>query len=254
MAALELVIDPGVAASAARFFRAGQDALTLLDEVADDIVEWVVQDLALGSAAATITAPRDRASVGDAAITAVVRGLQEVAARRRQPAGWTPDAVAAARSLSQTTAPSAEGLPPSHLSLIADRTSMRVDLDARLAANLAELRPAVRTTPGAVRGRLTGLNVSRGNRASLRAVDGHIVRATFESDLTSRLKDALLRDVSLSGIVRKDDRGRAFHIKVSEVEVLGAGDDRWVDLMGIDPAFSDGASVADHLDASRGEA
>ena len=51
-----------------------------------------------------------------------------------------------------------------------------VDLTPELGERLGQLQPFERSMPGAVRGELVGVNVSRGNRASLRLPNKRIVR------------------------------------------------------------------------------
>ena len=93
------------------------------------------------------------------------------------------------------------------------------------------LQPFERRMPGSVRGQLVGLNVSRGNRASLRLPNRRIVRVGFETTLRGELKEALYQEVELRGLVK-----------------------RWADLFGIDPEFTGDLSTTEHLEANRGEA
>jgi len=60
-----------------------------------------------------------------------------------------------------------------------------------LGERLADLQPFERRMPGSVRGTLVGLNVSRGNRASLRLPNKRIVRVGFEAGLRGDLKEAM---------------------------------------------------------------
>ena len=108
--------------------------------------------------------------------------------------------------------------------------------------------------PGSVRGALVGLNVSRGNRASLRLPTGQIVRLGFESSLRGDLKEALLQPVEVRGLVRQDGDGRVFHVRAEAVEVLAQPSVRWSDLFGIDPDFTEGMSTEEWLEAQRGQA
>lgn len=108
--------------------------------------------------------------------------------------------------------------------------------------------------PGAVRGTLVGLNVSRGNRASLRLPNKRIVRVGFETSLRGDLKNALYQQVELRGQVRQDGDGRVFNVRAEEVEVLVRPAMRWTDLFGIDPGFTGDATTEEYLEANRGEA
>ena len=108
--------------------------------------------------------------------------------------------------------------------------------------------------PGSVRGQLVGLNVSRGNRASLRLPSKRIVRVGFETSLRNDLKEAMYQQVELRGLVRQDGDGRVFHIRAEDVSVLAKPEMRWSDLFGIDPDYTEGVPVEEWLEANRGEA
>src|SRR3546814_12396308 len=93
--------------------------------------------------------------------------------------------------------------------------------------------------PGSVRGVLVGLNVSRGNRASLRLPNNRIVRVGFETSLRGDLKEAMLQPVAIRGLVRQDGDGRVLHIRAADVEVLAQPETRQSALFGLDPDFTD---------------
>jgi hypothetical protein len=144
---------------------------------------------------------------------------------------------------------------PPRLRLVGDphQPGASVDLTAELGVRLADLQPFERRMPGSVRGTLVGLNVSRGNRASLRLPNRRIVRVGFETSLRDDLKEALYEQVELRGLVRQDGDGRVFNVRADDVEVLVKPDVRWSDLLGIDPDYTEGASIEEWLGASRGE-
>jgi len=257
MTDLELTVDEGHMAVADRFFRAGTDLLALLDELSDAPVKWELSELRLGSAVARISPPTG-APGADGPLAAVVDGLVLVNDGSALPDSWTPDAVAAARKLAHVSTAVGEegGAPaPAKLQLVVDNTmSAAVELTAELAARLDDLQPFERQMPGSVRGRLVGLNVSRGNRASLRHASGRVVRVRFSNDLRNQLKDAMFQDVELMGDLRQDGEGRVFHVHATDVRVLAKPSLKWSDLYGLDPDVTGGLSVADYLEATRGEA
>lgn len=254
LTAIELTIDEGTTASADRFFRAGVDLLSLLDELSDVPVDWVISGLELGSAVARISTSQPD-PVGDAALGAAVHGLAGVVDHATVPSSWTPDAVAAARRLA-SIADRDEGAPlaRSHLRLVEDAATSRVDLTPQLSEDLAGLQPVERLMPGAVRGRLVGFNISRGNRASLKDSNGRVVRVRFGDHLRVRLRDALMNDVELTGMVRKDIDGRTFHVQADDVRIMQRPSLRWRDLYGADPALTGDLSTEEYLEASRGQA
>ncbi|GAB3201120.1 hypothetical protein GCM10027062_22380 [Nocardioides hungaricus] len=256
---LEFMVDEGRSASADRFFRAGSDLLTLLDEMTDVPVDWVIADLHLGSAVARISTVTDD-PVADAALESVVAGLQIVEGGGLLPEIWGPDAIAAARRLSAVVDPIPEQSDSpgrARLTLIGGNhlpSSRTVELTTSLAGRLADLQPFERRMPGSVRGRLVGMNISRGNRASLREPTGRIVRVTFGNELRVPIRDALLEDVELGGDLRQDADGRVFQIRAYQVRTLPSPRMRWTALFAADPDITAGVTVDEYLERSRGSA
>lgn len=255
MTELELTLDDGRPAVAAHFFRAGSDLLALLDELSDEPVDWILTDLHLGSSVARVSPPSDMPAAGEY-LRRTMRGLALVQAGQALPDGWNPDALIAARRLAsgEDDFGGAQTHYPRLTLIDGDRGADTVELTGQLALRLADLQPAERSMPGAVRGRVVGVNVARGNRASLKSQGGSVVKVTFADDLRLPLREALYDQVELVGQMRQDSSGRAFHIKADTVRRLTAPNVRWADLFGIDPDFTGGLSVADYLKSARGEA
>lgn len=250
MAELELVLDDGRPARASHFFRAGADLLNLLDELSETPVEWVLSDLRLSSSVARVSAPPDQQEAAGC-LRRAAHGLAVVQAGDPLPEGWNPDAVLAARHLASVDVSGG----PARLTLVDDGQATQViDLNPALGTRLADLQPTERTMPGAVRGRVVGVSVARGNRASLKLRSGPVVRVSFPDDLRVPLRDALYDDVELVGQVRQESAGRVFHIRADSVRRLIKPTVRWSDLFGIDPDITGGRSVADYLESVRGEA
>jgi hypothetical protein len=253
---LELIVDEGRPANAGRFFQLGHDLLTLLDELSDVPVAWRVEDLRIGSAVMRLAPPLG-AEEGRWLRLAVV-SLSAVQGGSRLPDEWSPDAVRMAHRFVEHGQPvdDAEDWVPPRLVLVGDdyEGERSVDLTPDLGERLADLQPFERRMPGAVRGELVGLNVSHGNRASLRLPNKRIVRVRFDNTLRGDLKDALYQHVELRGLVRQDDDGRVFNVKAEDVEVLVKPEMRWADLFGIDPEFTGDATTEQYLEANRGEA
>jgi len=254
--ALELIVDEGRPANAGRFFQLGHDLLTLLDELSDVPVAWRVEDLRMGSAVARV-GPPPGTEEGRWLRLAVV-SLDAVQGGAGLPDDWSPDAVRVAHRFvehGQPTDDETDWTPP-RLRLVTDApgADRSVTLTPELGEQLAVLQPFERRMPGSVRGQLVGLNVSRGNRASLRLPNKRIVRVGFETSLRGDLKDALYQQVELRGLVRQDGDGRVFHIRAEGVEVLVKPEVRWSDLFGIDPEYTEGVPAEEWLEANRGEA
>ncbi len=203
--ALELIVDEGRPANAGRFFQLGHDLLALLDELSDMPIAWVVEDLRIASAVARVAPPHGDKD-GHWLRLAVV-SLGAVRGGDGLPDEWSPDAVKVAHRFVEHGQPAddADDWVPPRLVLVEKDGQRRHDvkLTADLGERLADLQPFERRMPGAVRGTLVGLNVSRGNRASLRLPTKRIVRVGFESSLRGELKDALYQQVEIRGLVRQ---------------------------------------------------
>jgi len=250
MAELELALDEGRSAVAGHFFRAGSALLNLLDELSDAPVEWLLTGLRLGSSVARVSAPPQQPDAADY-LRRAAHDLAAVQGGHSLPDGWNPDAVFAARHLVSVDVSGG----PARLTLVEDGQAAEIiDMNPALGARLADLQPAERSMPGAVRGRVVGVNVARGNRASLRTQAGAVVKVTFADDLRLPLREALYDDVELVGQVRQDSTGLLLHIRADNLRKLTALNARWTDLFGIDPDFTGGLSVADYLESARGEA
>jgi hypothetical protein len=184
--ALELIVDEGRPANAGRFFALGADLLALLDELSDLPVPWRVTDLRTGSALATVAPPEDR-PLQARHLRLVIDSLETVQGGDALPDDWTPDAVKAANRLAEhgQAFEGEEDWVPPRLRLVRDGgvRGPGVALTRQLVERLVTLQPFEREMPGSVRGELVGVNVSRGNRASLRLPSKRVVRVSFPSTL-----------------------------------------------------------------------
>ncbi|MBM9458452.1 hypothetical protein JK386_00885 [Nocardioides sp. zg-536] len=258
MEALELIVDEGRPASAGRFFSLGVDLLDLLDELSDDVtVSWQVRDLRVGSALATIAPPEDKPHTGGV-LRLLVSSLGVVGDSGPLPDGWTPDAVKVAHRFvdhGQAAENEADWVPP-RLRLLTDgaQAGDDVSLTPALVERLATLQPFERKMPGSVRGILVGLNVSRGNRASLKVPSGRVVRVGFDIGMREALKEALYSAVELRGEVRQDGDGQIFHIRADDIEPLAEPRIGWAEMFGTAPNYTGGVPVDEWLEANRGEA
>jgi hypothetical protein len=255
--ALELLVDEGRTANAGRFFQLGHDLLVLLDELSDVPVAWQVADLRMSSAVARVAPPDDHPEEVRV-LRLAYSSLGTVQGGGGLSDEWSPDAVRVAHRFvehGQQAEGETDWVPP-RLRLVGDagQPAPAVDLTPELGERLGDLQPFERRMPGSVRGELVGLNVSRGNRASLRLPNRRIVRVGFEKSLRVDLKDALYQQVELRGLVRQDGDGRVFHVRAEDVEVLDKPDVRWADLFGIDPGFTGDLTTEEYLEANRGEA
>jgi len=247
MIELRLEVDKGREALAERFFDAGQRLLRSLDSLADTPTDWVLTELKLGSGIVAVAAP-DPAQAPP--LLSLVRGLATVL-EGGSPDGWNPDTYSEARNLVEV-AGAAEGV--ASLTLVPESQGGEViDLTPHLARRLAQAQPAARVVPGSIRGEVTGVNISRGNRASVRLQTGTTVRAKFPDALRDDFREALYGFVELVGEIRQDAHGKPYHVSVTSLRNISAPAVRWSDLLGSDPGATDGLPVLEYLRRIRGE-
>lgn len=246
MTEIRLEVDKGSVASATRFFSAGQKLVDSLDSLAESPTEWVLTELRLGSGIAAL-APENGSD--DRPILRLVGGLRAVE-RGEVPIEWPPDTYAETRALIDAAA---QGGSIPTLTLVGSTAAEVIQLDDHLAKRLAQSQPTTKTIPGSLRGTVTGVNVSRGNRASLRLQAGRTVRVKFPDSLRQTFREALYGFVEATGEIKQDARGLPFHLSASDVRLIAETPTRWSELIGVDPRATDGLSVLDYLRRSRGE-
>ncbi len=245
MSDIVLTVDDGSPADAARFFGAGVHLLELLDDLADTVaIQWSVTELGIGSAVSGLSAIGDERAAGVAAARSAVTGLHVVRDGRHVPPDWSPDAVGHAkdlvRRLENSTRLECEGKV--------------VWLDQRLRDQLEAVTPWVREFYGSIRGELTGVNVTRGNRASIRPQGGgRVVHVGFATALAETMAGGLLQFVEIDGMVRQNEDGRNYYIRADDVHILNEPVPSWRELHGSIPDITDGLTVADYLESIRGE-
>ncbi|MBU8764005.1 hypothetical protein KM868_10915 [Micrococcus luteus] len=242
---IALTVDEGRTADASRFFAAGQHLIALLDALSESpTVDWDVADLRLGSAVAALQAVGEDAPEGRRAAASAVSGLSLVQSGNPLPSDWSPDAVAHAQDL---------------LKVADERTKLERDgnvvwLDARLKEALATQTPWHRKYYGTVRGTLTGVNVTRGNRASVKPFDGgRVVHVGFPNTIVEEMRDALLHEVQVNGLVRQNDAGRVYYVSAEQVALIDQDVPMWGALFGAVPEITDDLSVNEYLEVLRGE-
>jgi hypothetical protein len=256
--ALEFVVDPGMPADASRFFGAGTSLVELLDALSEAPLPWIIEDLKLGSAVARIGLDRSATSEevrysADAART-LSTGFRLLDGGRTLTDDWHPGAVAHARMLATYLAPTGSK-QYGHLRVVDGASVDEVPVTPAVADALRSMRSVTMESVGSVRGRIMGVNFSRGNRASVKPSVGRTVQVAFDDKLRELIKDNVLSVALLSGEVRRDESGATYHIRAHEVELLPErGDRRLRDLYGLDPDFTGGVDPDDYLGILRGEA
>jgi len=240
-----LTVDDNGPADASRFFTAGTHLLSLLDSLSEKAgVDWQVADLHMGCAVAALEAVNGFRDVGVAAAASAVQGLRVVRDGGKLPSDWSPDAVSRAKELVNTVKPDSK---------IEAHTDV-VWLDEKLRVALEQQSPWTREFYGTVRGQLTGVNVTRGNRASVKPqVGGRVVQVGFDGALARDMKSGFLNFVEINGFVKQDDQGRNYYIRAEEIKIIEASETSWQDVRASIPDFTHGLSVEEYLESIRGE-
>ena len=240
-----LTVDDGREADAARFFAAGVHLLDLLDDLADTAsVDWAVAELHLASAVSGLRAVGEESTAGVAAAVSAVTGLTRIRAGEGLPDDWTPNALSHAKDLARRSGEHAK----------IEAAGNVVWLDRTLRDGLDAIAPWVREFYGSIRGQLTGVNVTRGNRASLRPHEGgRVVHIGFPNALAEDMRDGLLEFVEVEGMVRQNDDGRIYYVTAEQVRLVETPTMSWRDLRGAMPEITGGQTVAEYLEGVHGD-
>lgn len=199
---------------------------------------------ARSSAFSALATEGEHRSEGNDAARAAVAGLARIRDGNGMPADWTPNAVAHAKDMVRKAG---------------DRSSVEaagnvVWLDQRLRNGLEAIAPWVREFYGAVRGQMTGVNVTRGNRASIKPRGGgRVVHIGFPTPLAQKMRDGLLEFVEVEGILRQNEDGRTYYVTADDVRVVEEPTLTWRELRGYMPEITEGMTVADYLEAIHGQ-
>lgn len=245
VANIVLTVDDGRQAAAANFFAAGVHLLEFLDDLVDTAdVEWAISDLHVASAVAGITAVGAHSAAGVTATQLAVAGLVHIRDGRGMPEDWTPNAVAHAKDLVRKAGDRAK----------IEVAGNVVPFDRTLRTGLEAIAPWVREFYGSVRGQMTGVNVTRGNRASIKPQGGgRVVHVGFPTSLAESMAAGLLEFVEVEGMLRQNDDGRTYYITAENVRVIEEPQLSWRDLRGYMPELTEGLTVAEYLEDIRGE-
>lgn len=240
-----LTVDDGQPADAAHFFAAGLHLLELLDDLSETAnVNWAVSELHLASAVSGLTAVGEGRADGVGAASLAVYGLARISDGRGMPNDWTPNAVTHAKDMVRKAGEHAK----------VEAGGNVVWLDRRLREGLDSISPWIREFYGSVRGQLTGVNVTRGNRASIKPQGGgRVVHVGFPTPLAEKMRTGLLEFVEVEGMVRQNEDGRTYYVTADNVRVVDESSLSWTDLRGVMPEITEGQTVADYLEVIRGE-
>lgn len=245
MSDIMLTVDDGQPADAGRFFATGKHLLELLDDLSETAeVEWTVEHLRKASAVAGLVASGEQRQAGVAAVESATSGLLHIREGKGLPVDWMPNALVHARDMVRRAGEQTKLETPSNV----------VWLDKRLRAGLEYIAPWVREFYGSVRGQMIGVNVTRGNRASIRPHGGgRVVHAGFPTSLAKAMRDGLLQFVDIEGMIRQNEDGRTYYINADAVRVVEEQRISWRDLRGYMPDITDGLPIDEYLEGVRGE-
>jgi hypothetical protein len=239
-----LTVDDGQPADAARFFAAGTHLLDLLDDLSETAdVDWIIDDLRRGSAMSGLEAIGVHRQAGLVAVDSTISGLTRIRDGRGPSDDWAPNAVGDAKDLVHSAGDSAK----------LEAHGNVVWLDQKLRDELDAIAPWVREFYGSVRGELTGVNVTRGNRASIKPQGGgRVVHVGFPTPLAVDMAQGLLQFVEVEGMVRQNEDGRTYHVFADAVHVVEQPRLSWRDLRGYMPEITNGLPIDQYLDGIRG--
>lgn len=242
---ITLTVDDGQPADAARFFAAGTHLLDLLDDLADTSdVEWTVADLRRASAVAGLEASGTYREAGLMAVRSVFGGLSRIRDGGGLPDDWNPTALTDAKDLVRHAGDHAK--LESHGNV--------VYLDQMLRTGLDAIAPWTREFYGTVRGELTGVNVTRGNRASIKPQGGgRVVHIGFSNPMAEDMARGLLQFVEVEGMLRQNEDGRTYYVSAETVHVVEQPTLTWRDLFGYMPEITDGISISEYLEGIHGQ-
>ena len=245
MSDIVLTVDDGQPADAARFFAAGTHLLALLDDLADTAdVDWIIDDLRRGSAMGGLEAIGAHRQDGLGAVDSTISGLARIRDGRGPSDDWAPNAVGHAKDLVRSAG--------DHAKLEAHGNV--VWLDQKLRDELDAIAPWVREFYGSVRGELTGVNVTRGNRASIKPqAGGRVVHIGFPTPLAVDMREGLLQFVEVEGMVRQNEDGRTYYVSAGSVHVVEQPTLSWLDLRGYMPEITNGLTIAEYLEGIHGK-
>lgn len=240
-----LTVDDGQQADAARFFAAGAHLLELLDDLSETTdVEWAVQDLRKASAVAEMAAVGAYREAGVASIDAAMTGLAHIRAGNGVPSTWTPTSITHAKEMVRRAGDNAK----------LETNGNVVHLDQKLLAELEDIAPWIREFYGSIRGRLTGVNVTRGNRASVKPQGGgRVIQVRFPTALAESMRDGLLQFVEIEGQIRQDDEGTTYFATAERIRTIARSGISWRDLRGYMPEITDGLPINEYLEGIRGD-
>ena len=242
---IRLTVDDGRAANPAHFFTAGMRLLELLDDLSETAtLEWVFTDLKLGSAVSGIAASEQHRHEGAVVTRSAVEGLSRIRSGQSAPSDWNPNAIKTAKNMVREVG--------EHAKL--ERHGSVVYLDQQLSEGLENATPWVREFYGSVRGTLTGFNVTRGNRGSIKPHGGgRVIHVKFPSGLAKKMRDGLLQFVEVEGLIRQNDEGQTYYVSAGDIRVVEEPKLSWAELRGYMPEITGNMSISEHLDAIHGQ-
>lgn len=250
--AIELAVNQGETADAKRFFTLGSALIDLLHSLSeDDELTWQIADLRLGSAIATIAPDEPYLDEAERVISSLDKGIEQIRSGNTDALSWGPRVREQAKiffdEADETTV-----LSYNHNRA---KTLKRVPITQELKAEIDSLDGIPVSHFGSIRGRLTGVNISKGHRASIVPFNGSpTVKVQFPDDQEDIYKELLYEDVSIEGTIHQFRASPPHKIVAKRISRIDESNVTWMQLWGIMPEITEGKSVKDYLEGIRGEA
>lgn len=250
--AVELAVNKGEAADAKRFFTVGLALIDLLNSLSEDAgLTWQIADLRLGSAIATIAPDDTHVDEAKRVIHSLDKGLEQIRSGNADDLDWGHRA----REQAKVFFDEADETTVLSYGNNQNESIKRVPITPELKAEISSLDGIPVSHFGSIRGRLTGVNISKGHRASIIPFNGSpTVKVQFPADQEDIYKQLLYEDVSIEGTIHQLRASPPQRIVATKITQIDESNVTWMDLWGIMPEITEGKSVKEYLEDIRGEA
>ncbi|MEH0823429.1 MULTISPECIES: hypothetical protein [unclassified Micromonospora] len=220
---------------------------------------WTFSDLGLGSIRAALAPlePRPGGSFDamDEVPVRAVDGFLQAEEEEIVPDGWSVTAARKARALTRHFGVTEQS--GMRLSLIVDGLPKKTILVTRRSSvHLTRALQIRRESIGSVTGRIDSMSVHKKPYAGLWAKrGGRRIQVDLPSDdLVDVARDALGKDVTVRGRIRRNDAGQILLLRASSIEPLPEATEPLVELAGAFPDLTGGQDPVTYLEGLRGSA
>ena len=250
--AIELAVNQGKTADAKRFFTLGSALIDLLHSLSEDEeLTWQIADLRLGSAIATIAPDEPHADEAERVISSLDKGLEQIRSGNTDDLDWGPRAREQAKvffdEADETTVLSYSNNQADSIKRVPITPDLKAEIDSLAGIPVSYF--------GSIRGRLTGVNISKGHRLSIIPFNGSpTVKVQFPNGQEYIYKELLYKDVSIEGTIHQFRALPPHKIVATKISQIDESNVTWMQLRGSFPEITESKSVKDYLEDIRGEA